>query len=277
MTEPLRYIEILRQHKRPLRFVAGRVLVVSGLCSLLTIPQHGYRLRFYPSNLSEQLWVDRGWREPELRLIRAYLRPGDRAIDVGANVGDTALTAALAVGAAGHVWAIEAHPRTFRYLEGNIALNRANNIEAINAAAAASPGRLSFSDGRRDDMNRVGGQEIEVEAQRLDDLIEWRGRIDLLKIDVEGYELPVLQGATEILRRTECILIEVAEHHFQDFGYSVGALLELIEGFGMQLLRPTGPGEVKRIGSDFATDKVENLIAVRDVAGFAQRTGWSIT
>ena len=93
------YLRILRNHKRPLRFIAGRALVKSGLCTRLTIPQDGYRLRFYPSNLSEQLWVDRSWREPELQLIRAYLRVGDHVIDVGANVGDTALAAALEVGA----------------------------------------------------------------------------------------------------------------------------------------------------------------------------------
>ena len=75
------YLRILRNHKRPLRFIAGRALAKSGLCTRLTIPQDGYRLRFYPSNLSEQLWVDRTWREPELQLIRCLFtggRPRDR-------------------------------------------------------------------------------------------------------------------------------------------------------------------------------------------------------
>lgn len=270
------YVHILRNHKHPLRFIAGRALVKSGLCESLMIPQNGYCLRFYPSNLSEQLWVDRTWREPELRLIRTYLRSGNHVIDVGANVGDTVLTAALKVGADGRVWAIEAHPRTFSFLQGNLALNRASNVVALNAAAASETGRLSFSDDRRDDMNRVGGKGIEVAALRLDDLVPHRGLIDLLKIDVEGYELQVLRGAPDFLARTRCILFEVAESHFQQYGYNLANVLDLLVDQGFTLLRPIGQASAVRIGADFATDRVENLIGVRDIDEFSERSGWLI-
>ena len=169
------YLRVLATHKHPLRFLAARALVQTEFCRWLTIPQNGYRLRFYPTNFSEQLWVDPGCREPELRLIRAYLRPGDHVIDVGANVGDTALTAAVKVGAHGCVWAIEAHPRTFAFLRGNIVFNRrqGRNISALNAIAASEPGHLRLSDNRHDDMNRVGVAGVvagvEVDAERLDD------------------------------------------------------------------------------------------------------------
>ena len=192
------YLRVLATHKHPLRFLAARALVQTEFCRWLTIPQNGYRLRFYPTNLSEQLWVDPGCREPELRLIRAYLRPGDHVIDVGANVGDTALTAAVKVGAHGCVWAIEAHPRTFAFLRGNIVFNRrqGRNISALNAIAASEPGHLRLSDNRHDDMNRVGVAGVvagvEVDAERLDDLVPYGGQVDLLKIDVEGYENPSL-------------------------------------------------------------------------------------
>lgn len=270
------YFSILRSHKRPLRFIAGRILVKSGYCRYLTIPQLGYRLRFYPSNLSEQLWVDRGWREPELRLIRAYLRPGDQVIDVGANVGDTVLTAAIKVGTGGCVWAIEAHPRTYSFLQGNIALNKISNVVALNSAASGETGKLSFSNDRRDDMNRVQGTGIDVEARRLDDLVPDHGVIDLLKIDVEGYELQVLSGATKTLARTRCVIFEVAEQHFQYFGYSMGTVLELFVKQGFTLLRPTGDMQAIPIGANFATEKVDNLIAVRDLTEFTARSGWSI-
>ena len=197
-------------------------------------------------------------------------------IDVGANVGDTALTAALEVGAEGHVWAIEAHPRTYSFLLGNIALNGATNVEALNAAAAYDPGRVSFSDDRRDDMNRVGGMGVEVEALRLDDLVPYRGRIDLLKIDVEGYELQVLSGAPDILACTHCVVFEVAESHFRRYGYEVATVLALLAQQGFTLLRPFGEARAARIGVDFNTDSVENLIAVRDIDDFADRSGWTI-
>jgi FkbM family methyltransferase len=221
--------------------------------------------------------VDRCCREPELRLIRAYLRVGDHVIDVGANVGDTALTAALEVGSEGHVWAIEAHPRTFSFLLGNIALNEARNVTALNAAAAYEPGRVSFSDDRRDDMNRVGGRGVNVQALRLDDLVPYRGRINLLKIDVEGYEIQVLRGAPDILARTCCVVFEVAESHFRHYGYELANLLALLKERGFALLRPIGEARAIRIGADFVTIAVENLIAVCDVDDFASRSGWSIS
>jgi FkbM family methyltransferase len=271
------YIGILRAHRHPLRFAVGRALVRSGLCTQLTIPQRGYRLRFYPSNLSEQLWVDRTWREPELRLLRAYLRPGDHAIDVGANVGDTALTAALAVGREGHVWAIEAHPRTYSYLIGNIALNGVRTIEALNCAAASEPGRLTFGDDRRDDMNRVSEAGIVVQAKRLDDLVPHRGRVALLKIDVEGYELQVLGGAPEILKATDCVFFEVSEAHFQRFGYTLATLLAHLVERGFTLLKAVGEAGAESISSGYATNTVENLIAVRDIQDFARRTAWKVS
>jgi FkbM family methyltransferase len=254
----------------------GRILVKTRLCQHLTIAQKGYRLRFYPSNLTEQLWVDRHWREPELALIRAYLRQGDHVIDVGANVGDTALTAAIKVGPTGKVWAIEAHPKTHNYLLGNIRLNGVSNIEALNAAAATTPGTLSFGNDRRDDMNRVGQKGIEVQAKRLDDLVQYRGTVDLLKIDVEGYELLVIGGATNILESTQLVLFEVAESHFGVFGYRVQDLLSDLSRRGFQLLAPLGEGSARRIGPDYVTHKVENLIAVRNLDDFAARSGWTI-
>lgn len=276
MSRIVHYRFVLGNHKRPMRFIVGRALVKSGLCTRLTIQQDGYRLRFYPSNLSEQLWVDHTLREPELTLIRAYLRAGDYVIDVGANVGDTVFTASVKVGATGRVWAIEAHPRIFSFLLGNIALNKVRNVEPLNAAAAEAFGRVGFSDDRRDDMNRVGGAEMEVEARPLDDLVTFRGRIDLLKIDVEGYELPVLRGAAEILALTRCVLIEVAESHFRHFGYDLRTVLSFLEQSGFQLLRPLSNERAARINRDFSTNKVENLIAVRDVEEFTDRSRWVI-
>lgn len=270
------YINILLNHSHPFWFLVGRLLVKTGLCRLLTISQKGYRLRFYPSNLSEQLWVDKGRREPELLLMRAVLRRGDTVVDVGANIGDTALTAAYEVSATGHVWAIEPHPRTYSFLVGNIELNKFGNITSINRAVASEPGRLSFSDERRDDMNRVDQHGIDVVAQTLDKIIEYDGPVTLLKVDVEGYELPVLQGARSLLSRTQFVLIEVAEKHFEHFGYDLHAVLQILDESGFELLRPVGPGVATKIDVDFRTSQVENLVAVRDRSNFVRRSGWIV-
>src|SRR5258706_13958840 len=92
------YLRILYNHKRPLKFLAARLLAKTGLCRMLKIEQSGYKLRFYRSNLSEQLWIDPGWRGPALAFFYSYVRTGDTVIDVGANIGDTALVCALRAG-----------------------------------------------------------------------------------------------------------------------------------------------------------------------------------
>jgi hypothetical protein len=126
-------------------------------------------------------------------------------------------------------------------------------------------------------MNRVGGIGIEVEALPLDDLVPYRGRINLLKIDVEGYEAQVLGGARAILARTHCIIFEVAETHLRRYGYDLATVLSLLEEEGFRILRPVGTANALRIGTDFITDRVENLIAVRDLEEFVSRSGWTIS
>jgi FkbM family methyltransferase len=153
----------------------------------LTIQQHAYRLRFHPSNLAEQLWVKPSSRRDALEFFWAYLKPGDKVIDVGANIGDTVLTASACVGSKGWVWAIEPHPRIFRFLRANLALNHVRNVEATNSAAGEFSGTVSFTDDRRDDMNRVGDGALIVPIRPLDDLVRCRDSISLLKVDVEGY------------------------------------------------------------------------------------------
>jgi FkbM family methyltransferase len=250
--------------------------VKSGICRAMKISQKGFQLRFYPSNVSEQLWVNPTWRDQELCFFRSYLKPADRVIDVGANIGDTALTAALCVGSRGRVWAIEPHPRTYGFLIGNIALNDASNIEATNAAAGSEAGDVPFGNGRRDDMNRVGVKGILVSARRLDDLVPYRGEIRLLKIDVEGYELAVLKGASKILSNTHCVYFEVSEDQYRNFGYTIKEVLDLLRGSGFSLFRPECRNVMRQIDCWYSPKGTENLIAVRDTTDLARRTGWAI-
>ena len=271
-----RYLAIIRAQERPFRFVFARFLTKSGLCRIFTIQQRGYRLRFNPSNLAEQLWVKPWSRNDALEFFRAYLKPGDRVIDVGANIGDTVLTASTCVGSEGLVWAIEPHPRTFRFLRANLALNRVKNVEAINRAAGDVSGAVGFTDDRRDDMNRVGDGTLRVPIGPLDELIPWRGAISLLKVDVEGYEKPVFAGAKVLLQTTRCLYFEIGRTHFSWFGYQVRDLLQLLKSEGFQLFRIPSNGCLAGIDVGYDTDVVENVVGLKDPAAFSERTSWTI-
>jgi FkbM family methyltransferase len=269
------YWALVRGHAHPARFLAARLLMATGACRLFTIRQRGFRVRFHPANLSSQLWIDPHGRDEALSFFRDYLKPGDRVVDVGANIGDTVLAASVQVGAAGRVTGLEPHPRTFRFLQENVALNRAGNVDVINVAAGATPGLAQFSDDRRDDMNRIDGGTLQVPVKRLDDIVGNDGPIALLKVDVEGYEKFVFEGAPEVLARTSCVQFEVSSLHFPRFGYTTRDLLTLLRDAGFSLFRISAPRQFMPITIAFDTEPFENLVALRDAADFARRTGWS--
>ena len=251
-------------------------MTVTGLCAAFLIRQKGFKLRFHNANLPLQLWVDPNARLDALAFFREYLKDGDRVVDVGANVGDTVLTASVQVGPEGRVIGIEAHPRTFTFLRENVELNSAMNVTLISSAVGAVSGTITISDDRRDDMNRVGGEGVEVRMERLDELISDHLPIALLKVDVEGYEKRVFEGAADVLRRSQCVYFEVSSRHFAQFGYTTQDVLELLKGAGFRLYRIAGRKDLQSISVDFDTVYYENLVGLRDEAEFSRRTGWIV-
>ena len=270
------YWRLVRGHPRPARFLLARLLMATRTCQFLSIRQAGYRLRFHPSNISSQLWIDPGQRSADLQFLSDYLQPGDSVVDVGANIGETVLTSAIRVGTEGHVLGIEPHPRTFRFLEDNVRLNHVANVHLINRAVGAASGVVTFSDDRRDDMNRVGGGDLQVPMERLDALVPEPGPIALLKVDVEGYERFVFEGAPQVLARTACVFFEVSGPHFATFGYRTRVVIELLLASGFRLFRVAGPRTLRAIPRDFDTDAFENLVALRDADEGRRRTGWTV-
>jgi FkbM family methyltransferase len=271
------YLRILLTHEKPLSFVVARLLMATRLCRFLTIQQCGYRLWFHPANLSSQLWINPRAREEALIFFRAYLRHGDHVVDVGTNVGDTVITSALAVGETGSVLGIEAHPRTFSYLQENLKLNGLSNVTVIHTAVGASTGTVLFSDERRDDMNRVGEGTLSVRLERLDQLVPLDLAVKLLKVDVEGYEKFVFDGSPELLKRTECIFFEVSSLHFARFEYTTKDVLKLLQTSGFKLFRISSTNSISSISLEFESEHFENLLALRDESDFKARTNWSIS
>ena len=130
-------------------------------------------------------------------MMRLFLRDGGTVIDVGANIGDLTVPLAGIVGGSGRVYAIESHPESFNVLCANLALNGIRNTMPINAFVATYPdadtaspvwGRHAYV-GDRWKPRVVAIDDLELEA------------LDLLKVDVDGRELDVLQsGAMQVER-----------------------------------------------------------------------------
>lgn len=265
------YIRVLRAQRFPLRYVAGRLLQLSRLSRYLTIEFGDFRLRFFPTNASALYWIDQDFIKKDASIIRAYVRPGAMVVDVGANVGALSLVASTAVGPSGRVVAIEPHPRTFEYLRKNINLNRRENITALNYAVGAAAGTLSFSDLAADDRNAVGEQgPLNVRAETLDAILsEWPGSIAFLKVDVEGFEKYVFEGARCVLERTDCVYFEADERNYSRYGYSTADIIALLKQHGFQTARLSG-ADLEPVGRDYTAVGLENLIATRNLSHAVQ-------
>ena len=194
----------------------------------------------------------RDWVEPELRELHQLLRPGDVFIDVGANVGLFTLKGARLVGSRGRVLALEPSATAYAELKDNLALNLFATVTPIMAAASNEDGtaQLNHVDLGGDPQafslvnaaNANGGER--VKTIRLDTLATERNlsRIDLIKIDVEGAEPLVIEGALGLLAAHRPAVIFECNAHINSGG-EVGAAewcWTLLGGAGYRFLRLEG-------------------------------------
>lgn len=271
------WLDVLQRHPRPARLIAARFLERSGLSPLLTITLDGYRLRFYPTNMSANLWINPAGRVHGLALFKDYCRPGDVAVDVGANIGEVSILLSKGAGPSGQVFAFEPNPRIYRYLLGNLALNHCENVTPANLAVGAAPGVVRMSNDKRDDMNRiVDGGEIAVTCTTLDTHLPPLDRIAFLKVDVEGGELRVLEGARATLARTACINCEMGEDHYRRYGYGMSDLIAHLQRAGFQTYVTTESRALRAVQPAFNEPGGHELVAVKDPADFVRRTQWRL-
>jgi FkbM family methyltransferase len=141
---------------------------------------------------------------PDMAYLLHVLRPADLFIDIGANAGSYTILACKAVGANGY--AFEPIPATYRRLQENTRLNHLEDrVVCQNIGLGDAPGIVRFTDSL-DTVNHAlaNGESdfaaIDVQIRTLDGIMKDEAP-SLIKIDVEGYETPVLKGAVETLRR----------------------------------------------------------------------------
>jgi FkbM family methyltransferase len=144
-----------------------------------------------------------GFYEPNISaLIESILTNGDVFLDIGANIGYHSLLASKLVGADGAVIAIEASPSNFAILLLHIRENHAGNVRIINKAASDAPGSVIIYRGLPGNIgtattikSRGYDEEGIVESTPIDHILTWEelSRLRLIKMDIEGGELPVLR------------------------------------------------------------------------------------
>ena len=184
----------------------------------LTI-NHGLQMILDPYEWLQQGIIAKGCTEPlTTKLIQRLLTPGDTFVDVGAHIGHHALIGAREVGAAGRVIAIDPQPYNADRIGQNALINDMSQIEIVPIAVSDSEGfaRFPFQIGRDRTRLAIGGSPMDTKVmfsctvRRLENVLNERElrQLDLLKIDVEGFEQQVLDGLGDWLGRCENIIFE---------------------------------------------------------------------
>ena len=196
------------------------------------------------------IYLQGGFEPETLREYRRVVRAGFVVLDIGANIGSHTLPLAKIVGPSGRVYAFEptdyAFGKQLRNLSLNLELSR--RVTAIQAMLAGcrtqeKPQAIPSSwplDGVLEAQlhpinlgrfNTLEGAQI----FRLDDWVaqEQLPRIDFVKIDVDGYEIDVIEGAVETLRRHKPVMMmEFAPDNFSERGRSFTELLDALLALG---------------------------------------------
>lgn len=143
------------------------------------------------------------------QLLITKVQEGSTFFDIGANVGFYTLLASVLAGARGHIYSFEPVRRNLNYLYRHLGLNNISNVSVFEVAVSDHSGTSSFDSGTGPSTGKISPNgEISVDVVSLDTLYA-EGKIslpDCIKIDVEGAEYQVLNGALALLRRSHPII-----------------------------------------------------------------------
>jgi FkbM family methyltransferase len=183
-----------------------------------------------------------------------------RLLFVGAHIGTLVIPLAKAVR---EVVAVEANPATFATLELNLLLNGCNNVRALNVAASDKAGHLSFLASR---FNSGGSKilpvktrfefvydhpdTIDVPAARLDELLADFSPTHVI-MDIEGSEVPAIQGMPRLLLSADVLVVECLGNHLENVaGISCAEFIKLLPFEKIRLLDEPERNIVQAVESD---------------------------
>jgi FkbM family methyltransferase len=178
----------------------------------------------------------------ERRFLASSLSPGDIVVDVGANIGIYSRFFSKCVGPAGIVHSFEPSPANFARLRA--ALSGASNVRLNQLAVGEASARamLYVSDALNVDHRAypTAGETrscLPIESIALDDYFSPGERVDVIKLDIQGYELHAVRGAERVIRENEGIklLFEFWPYGLRQAGSDWNDLVSILKGHGMTI------------------------------------------
>ncbi|MFQ3308539.1 MAG: FkbM family methyltransferase [Candidatus Nanohaloarchaea archaeon] len=178
-------------------------------------------------------------REAEsTKIFRSEIEEGDAIADIGSNIGYYTLMAAKEAGNSGKVFSIEPDPETYQRLNENIELNDYSNIKTLNKAIGSSRKKEYFTRSKITNTRHIHyeGEEkdLEVEVQSLDNVIE--ENIDVVRMDVEGYEHNILKGMKNTLSENNVkLFLEMHPRKIKFYDSSLEDLMSFLSRYDFKV------------------------------------------
>lgn len=207
-------------------------------------------IELYPEGeIAEFLSVQRLFEKTEMALTAAYLRPGMKVIDVGANIGVYSILAQRRVGESGSIWGFEPSSESYRRFLKNISLNNCSRVQPVQMALSdrqdasfalqSDPGFGDAYRYLRPSQEVSGGAGEIVPVITLDAFASRNGieSVDFVKVDVEGWEYMVFAGARELLTSSPNVVVmfESEAEWCERSGFRQQDSFELLRKLGFRL------------------------------------------
>src|SRR5215213_4106895 len=206
----------------------------------ISVPKYGYKA-YCPINKNDLISMT--IREDDI-IEHFTPKEGDIVVDIGAHMGRYTIISSKRVGANGKVIAIEADPSNFGMLNRNIELNQLTNVIPLNYAVYSKDTKIKLYLPEVESgytiyntimYNRARTEDkfVEVNANTLDYLLQLKGIMDInwVKIDVEGAELEVLKGATNMLSKSKDIALLIEVHGLDNYR----PILEFLSSYNFKI------------------------------------------
>jgi FkbM family methyltransferase len=219
--------------------------------SLRNVDRNGFHYRLDISDYMQWL-IYFGIRAEPREVLYSLIKPGMTILDIGANIGETAMAFSKLTGENGKVISFEPDPETFGRLTEHLTLNGCKNVIAINKGLGNAESEMVLESGE----NNSGGNRIatgkekngkKIQITTLDKSISELNipKIDFIKIDVEGYEYHVLQGAEKTIEQSKPVFfIEVVDDYLKAQSSSAELLVSFLTAKNYKLKNANDGSEV---------------------------------
>jgi len=226
------------------------------------------------------LLIDGVYESATMKFLLRFLKPGDTYVDVGANIGIFVVPVAKKLSPSGLVLAIEPSPGIFPYLRANIEKNGVSRVHLRQCAAYDSEIQdLDFYEAPPEHFGmgslapQFNRKPVSVDARTLDDILieENIHHVNVLKVDVEGFESAVFRGAKKLLTsdRPPLVIFEFCDWaECRAPGVKAGDAQKLLKDYGYQIWRLSDISKSsKRPLPKILLEGYELLVATKDNVG----------